>query len=183
MGPRPCGRGWASRKPKARRAGPASMGPRPCGRGWMTRGRSGPAPAASFNGATALRPWMAAFREAYWVKGGELQWGHGLAAVDGGCAQVQRNQSHGLQWGHGLAAVDGYMALFIHPTVRGFNGATALRPWMATRRGRWPIGERASMGPRPCGRGWRRGERPCSRRRCGFNGATALRPWMAPRSF
>ena len=37
----------------------------------------------SFNGATALRPWTVLRRMAEWAAKHELQWGHGLAAVDG----------------------------------------------------------------------------------------------------
>ena len=36
-----------------------------------------------------------------------LQWGHGLAAVDGVALYVVCVVGAGLQWGHGLAAVDG----------------------------------------------------------------------------
>ena len=83
-----------------------------------------------------------------------------------------------LQWGHGLAAVDGVPLATTVMLAVGFNGATALRPWMAAESFRTPQACLASMGPRPCGRGWLR---PCPERiaeRGGFNGATALRPWM-----
>ena len=115
-----------------------------------TRSRT---PCGSFNGTTALRPWT---EKQY---GGTppdqyvLQWGHGLAAVDGLIGRPARIGPRMLQWGHGLAAVDGPEG------VRG-QGAHG-----------------ASMGPRPCGRGRR--AKPAYRRTrelC-FNGATALRPW------
>ena len=44
-----------------------------------------------------------------------LQWGHGLAAVDGGRAIADLNADSELQWGHGLAAVDGLPALGLLP--------------------------------------------------------------------
>ena len=83
-----------------------------------------------------------------------------------------------LQWGHGLAAVDGSPAAMMTCRRTSFNGATALRPWMGIRDTtnvreiglQWghglaavvgfangagcPVATQASMGPRPCGRGW-----------------------------
>ena len=41
------------------------------------------ATASGFNGATALRPWTAAPLAGFVVAVVVLQWGHGLAAVDG----------------------------------------------------------------------------------------------------
>ena len=85
-----------------------------------------------------------------------LQWGHGLAAVDGDEAVAVARVAAWLQWGHGLAAVDGLTSCPCMCLIVGFNGATALRPWTARqRRGR----PRSSPS---------------------FNGATALRPWTAP---
>ena len=158
-----------------------------------------------FNGATALRPWTVSTSDASPGLLFLLQWGHGLAAVDGrhgprehpllarasmGPRPCGRGRAAGgsinlgttlLQWGHGLAAVDGREP-----------------PRPRTRR-------RASMGPRPCGRGRSKGRgqavypgaasmgpRPCGRGRLvesevrgpmltSFNGATALRPWTALR--
>ena len=76
-------------------------------RPWMGAGAGGHGPAGlGFNGATALRPWMVD------QFGGdndrsELQWGHGLAAVDGYATDSVHDGAALLQWGHGLAAVDG----------------------------------------------------------------------------
>ena len=153
MGPRPCGRGRRIPGSSQRQGGPASMGPRPCGRGRRRWGRRGlPACCASMG----PRPCGRGRQVLYECpgKGAELQWGHGLAAVDGGPPPAVPSSS------------------------MSFNGATALRPWTAgprilhTRRR-----HRASMGPRPCGRGRheQRNDRTDARR--GFNGATALRPW------
>ena len=101
-----------------------------------------------------MRPWMA---RAYLKAASRLpalQWGHGLAAVDGNTIWLYPFRAGMLQWGHGLAAVDGRDAVVDAVQGRGFNGATALRPWMAS-----PTMRATS----------------CTTR---FNGATALRPWM-----
>ena len=204
MGPRPCGRGRRRPARDEHRPEHASMGPRPCGRGRY------------------IPPMCGGAHE-------QLQWGHGLAAVDGRTPRPRSNattcfngatalrpwtaaapctcrSSAGLQWGHGLAAVDGTEPEPEPPTTWCFNGATALRPWTDRRQGADQARRPASMGPRPCGRGragmWRQtpgcwaasmGPRPCGRGRSnparasasvwrGFNGATALRPWTAVRA-
>ena len=133
MGPRPCGRG--RRAPQCTRplVDRASMGPRPCGRG-RTAPRDMAAPMAG------------------------LQWGHGLAAVDG------PSPSHAA-----AAAVTASMGP--RPCGRGRH----------TRRCHHRARALASMGPRPCGRG--RAQPPTTDlpENWGFNGATALRPWTASR--
>ena len=136
---------------------------------------------AGFNGATALRPWTGgccgrcpfaevasmgprpcgrgrAILPAFPACGGRLQWGHGLAAVDGSASHCAYALSVLLQWGHGLAAVDGQQG-----------------------RGRAAVPS-ASMGPRPCGRGRGSPQRPSTPGSPGFNGATALRPWTERRA-
>ena len=226
MGPRPCGRG--RRRCRRRRGGhvPASMGPRPCGRGRPCRrsgfGRSGccfngatalrpwtasPRPCTRsfplrFNGATALRPWTADVGEQFFADGSVLQWGHGLAAVDGAArprharrrpasmgprpcgrgrlGDGRRRRGAGqLQWGHGLAAVDGRQRKRDGPPLPRFNGATALRPWT----------DFVIDVPTPMAIGlqWGHGlaavdglgRAPLSHSATCFNGATALRPWTA----
>ena len=200
MGPRPCGRGRLHELPHDERArdwlqwghGLAAVD----GRARAAR----PRPRPGFNGATALRPWTvvhflqhagdnhasmgprpcgrgrpaACGRQAAI---GPLQWGHGLAAVDGpACTAPTRSATsfNGatalrpwtaaplagfvvavvvLQWGHGLAAVDGGGRCRLRRRRRCFNGATALRPWTAV----------VALG--------------ASHLVAGFNGATALRPW------
>ena len=37
---------------------------------------------------------------------GQLQWGHGLSAVDTSLCQIVKMPRCSLQWGHGLSAVD-----------------------------------------------------------------------------
>ena len=54
-----------------------------------------------------MRPWkeLLAFNEMKRLKG--LQWGHGLAAVEGSNHTGVTPRIDKLQWGHGLAAVEG----------------------------------------------------------------------------
>ena len=177
MGPRPCGRGrggGGAGRPAGRRL--------QWGHGLAAvDGRAGArttAQSAGFNGATALRPWTGGQRRSprrtRLASMGPRPCGRGrvrgvhcvlpcgvLASMGprpcgrgrgGTLAQVETGL--GLQWGHGLAAVDGADrrgATIEYPW--GFNGATALRPWTAPRRSGFAVRPRASMGPRPCGRG------------------------------
>ena len=77
-----------------------------------------------------MRPWTEAIHYAWFAPLIELQWGHGLAAVDGGFMWLIGVHLLSLQWGHGLAAVDGRTSMWSDVSVMP-----------------------ASMGPRPCGRG------------------------------
>ena len=54
-----------------------------------------------------MRPWTVATRHALMRARISLQWGHGLAAVDGAYGLGAVAWERQLQWGHGLAAVDG----------------------------------------------------------------------------
>ena len=180
MGPRPCGRG---RRPKSgRRRVPcmASMGPRPCGRGRRVNARNGDRAAA------------------------ELQWGHGLAAVDG--RSPKQNPPARIWCFNGATALRPWTALApsrCMPSWKCFNGATALRPWTdripAQRDGRrcglqWGHGLAAVDGLVPDRVAelveelqWGHGLAAVDGRFCAggavfaccFNGATALRPWTA----
>ena len=202
----------------------ASMGPRPCGRGRVFCGTYTTRAAPRFNGATALRPWTAmrptmlsgavySFNGATalrpWTDARapehlhveQLQWGHGLAAVDGQFHGGAFAQALKLQWGHGLAAVDGSPPTSCStrsPGLQWGHGLAAVDgvPARVKRRRQG----KASMGPRPCGRGrpmrsiwstmrallqWGHGLAAVDGRApnrtpvefLGFNGATALRPW------
>ena len=83
MGPRPCGRGRSQTRSVCRCGTQASMGPRPCGRGrlpvaWRRRWRG-------CRASMGPRP-CGRGRSEWWTSvtsNVELQWGHGLAAVDG----------------------------------------------------------------------------------------------------
>ena len=54
-----------------------------------------------------MRPWTDVWIADFSVRFLKLQWGHGLAAVDGTPVAEELARKYGLQWGHGLAAVDG----------------------------------------------------------------------------
>ena len=90
----------------------------------------------NFNGAMAVRPWMADNAVASAGRIAELQWGHGREAMDGGGASATiwrptyfngamavrpwmeralselHYQVPELQWGHGREAMDGWLALY-----------------------------------------------------------------------
>ena len=110
--------------------------------------------AVGFNGAMAVRPWMA---EGLGIVDltEPLQWGHGREAMDGRMPHYRYGVLAVLQWGHGREAMDGAAGAAEIPSAKqSFNGAMAVRPWMAGR---------------PC--------RFASCPSC-FNGAMAVRPWM-----
>ena len=62
--------------------------------------------AAYFNGAMAVRPWMdrSSPRFLQWSR---LQWGHGREAMDGEFRADYSGPAIELQWGHGREAMDG----------------------------------------------------------------------------
>ena len=129
-----------------------------------------------FNGAMAVRPWMVAPHSAHsrllW-----LQWGHGREAMDGGPWHAARGRPDMLQWGHGREAMDGYVPARVARHRQSFNGAMAVRPWMAVLSAlaaaadklQWGHGREAMDG---------RARRPSSAWTPSFNGAMAVRPWM-----
>ena len=147
-------RPWMAQRPAQGRTGDqASMGPRPCGRGWCAVGE----------------------RLHLGVK---LQWGHGLAAVDGTSDQFGMEPSAELQWGHGLAAVDGrggraalaeLAELQWGHGLAAVDGADGRADTFCTGKLQWGHGLAAVDG-------WLVKTSPS--RPCSFNGATALRPWM-----
>ena len=97
-----------------------------------------------------MRPWMVDRRAHDEAHAELLQWGHGLAAVDGCPLAGLVALAAELQWGHGLAAVDGGARVQrCLGARRGFNGATALRPWMARR----DVIQRAAMAKLQWGHG------------------------------
>ena len=158
MGPRPCGRGRTHARGRTGRTRQASMGPRPCGRGRCRLSRSFGRPLCSFNGATTLRPWKAAMtcypqaRPSFGFNGattlrpwkGGMTWmiWSGKRSASMGprpCGRGRREpladpaNASPLQWGHDLAAVEGVALARARWGPPGFNGATTLRPWKATR--------------------------------------------------
>ena len=153
MGPRPCGRGRVVVAVDRGRGARASMGPRPCGRGrtvlFDTRRRDesasmGPRPC----GRGRVRAQHGLDRLFL------LQWGHGLAAVDGAAHPVGPVVRPGASMGPRPCGRGRQATWFkTRPCIWSFNGATALRPWTARARRVEVRPPRASMGPRPCGRG------------------------------
>ena len=148
-----------------------------------------------------MRPWTDEADAEFPLARPGLQWGHGLAAVDGSGRAGRRRRMSLLQWGHGLAAVDGRPSVARRArrnTLQWGHGLAAVDGRRRRRRGK--AGGRASMGPRPCGRGrlpsladradaerlqWGHGLAAVDGAACCldfflthcFNGATALRPW------
>ena len=119
-------------------------------RPWMAFGRRGYfSSSIGFNGATAVRPWMAGYDDYEIARLLGLQWGHGREAMDGSWSGRPLWLARLLQWGHGREAMDGAVSALRFVRIVGFNGATAVRPWMDTRRLYRHYRLRASMGPRP----------------------------------
>ena len=131
MGPRPNGRGKRLWLQVPSRAYPASMGPRPNGRGKQRRGALAPRARARVNGAAAKRP-----RKAGWWYG-------------------PVTSSRPRQWGRGQTAAE--RSRRPHPRHRAVasmgRGQTAAERGNSNNLQAW--GVRASMGPRPNGRGKR----------------------------
>ncbi len=199
-------RPWRTAGPPLRQAdvGQASMRPRPLGRGEQlaavfraisrdglqcghglsavengTPTSAARVPGASFNAATASRPWRTPVATWCQTAPDTLQCGHGLSAVENN-PPVARSRSSGRAsmrprpLGRGERST--LCPIRLHPG--GFNAATASRPWRTCSRPRRPgarlVGFNAATASRP----WRTGCRPgrrCSGR--GFNAATASRPW------
>src|SRR5438874_1507086 len=85
----------------------------------------------SFNGATALRPWMTIGIRCTGLRAWSLQWGHGPEAVDD-APGTARSRGTGSRF-NGATALRPWMTWprgEAPGRPRGFNGATALRPWM-----------------------------------------------------
>ena len=152
-------------KPNTRRdvRGFASMGPRPFGRGGRPNVDPGKLHGASFNGATAFRPWRTRPSA---PPACLLPVCCGIRASMGpqpfGCGRHIRSDMNAAG----------------RPECR-FNGATAFRPWRTRQAYRWPAA-------RGCRLQWGHGlsavEDPGPPRRAigaaaRFNGATAFRPW------
>ena len=132
----------------------ASMGPRPEDRG-------------EFIGVASIDP------------DDPLQWGHGPKTVESRAGLAVPPSMDPLQWGHGPKTVErrpGHRSDW--SWSKGFNGATARRPWRVVeramdlrsiRRLQW------GHGPKTVERGSKLTE--ASIAPVSFNGATARRPW------
>ena len=108
----------------------------------------------------------------------ELQCGHGRAAVESDVHQMTTAALKLLQCGHGRAAVESGPGNRVHLAPRGFNVATAARPWNPT----CPPAVGITTDRLQCGHGRAAVESPrrwlfLEASRLGFNVATAARPW------
>ena len=156
MGPRPLGRGRAYSTCARMILDKASMGPRPLGRGrclvfflpLLDGGASmGPRPLGR-----GRMPAATAGRQSYNLR----QWGRDLSAAEGAWASPDANSASPRQWGRDLSAAEGWFTRCIsEPTSAGVNGAATSRPRKVWRNDEWRYRSRASMGPRPLGRGRR----------------------------
>ena len=85
----------------------ASMGPRPFSRGNVLSVPCRHPVQRSFNGATAFQPWKPEPEAGPSSQDhGQLQWGHGLSAVETPNVLNEGIEIILLQWGHGLSAVE-----------------------------------------------------------------------------
>ena len=82
-----------------------------------------------FNGATALRPWTADTRRCAVSRAAGFNGATALRPWTAALGRIRTLRASALQWGHGLAAVDGARLRRLEEPLHGFNGATALRPW------------------------------------------------------
>ena len=152
MGPRPFGRGRFRPLPAAPAVLRASMGPRPFGRGRPGAG-CGRRPGAGLQWGRDLSVAEGGPERARHRSINQLQWGRDLSVAEGGARPLMKLPTFQLQWGRDLSVAEG-----------GSRGPRDTR-------GR----NRASMGPRPFGRGRRL--TAISRRLPGsrFNGAATFR--------
>jgi len=84
------------------------MGPRHFSRGsGRIYRKTSSAKLKCFNGATAFQPWKLIVTEGLATWPPQLQWGHGISAVEViGKAVVEEAIKPWLQWGHGISAVE-----------------------------------------------------------------------------
>ena len=151
MGPRPFGRGRRQALEDPLAGIRASMGPRPFGRGRL--------PAD-----TAYLRWNG------------LQWGRDLSVAEGTRMTENIGEYAQLQWGRDLSVAEGCAwARARMVGVCRFNGAATFRSRKAdAARAPFRLCVRASMGPRPFGRGRMEPARLAAPRQ-GFNGAATFR--------
>ena len=128
----------------------ASMRPRPEGRGEHASHRRRRAESSSFNAATTRRPWRTRCVRR------RATGGFNAATTRRPWRTMRPPRSHcgrsRLQCGHDPKAVEN-RALERSVHADGFNAATTRRPWRTTTSGQWRSSARASMRPRPEGRG------------------------------
>ncbi len=138
-----------------------------------------------FNAATARRPWRTFVDPSRLALGVRASMrprheGRGEPAV----VSTSAINAAALQCGHGTKAVENssiWQTYGVHD--RGFNAATARRPWRTWRR-KSPMATaaNASMRPRHEGRGEPPTCNPIAHAHHRFNAATARRPWRTAKS-
>ena len=176
MGPRPFGRGRRRNIQYFFQLIHASMGPRPFGRGRPRRPRAGSPASACFNGAATFRSRK---ESAGRISGGReamLQWGRDLSVAEGVISTMRLCTATLLQWGRDLSVAEGVY-------VEGAQAAEGLLQWgrdLSVAEGAGiaasgPRSARASMGPRPFGRGRRLRRSPSYHVQRRFNGAATFR--------
>ena len=205
MGPRPLGRGRMARVPPPVVYRHASMGPRPLGRGrlglagrdvdgvpWRQWGRDLSAAEGSSANTTVScsgsRQWgrdlsaaegfSAASKKA---AEGRRQWGRDLSAAEGPCHRGRPPRRSSRQWGRDHSAAEGgSVGDMVRVPDRRQWGRDLSAAEGLKRASSVPSYRRASMGPRPLGRG--RSVRVAWRAACpGVNGAATSRPRKADR--
>ena len=175
MRPRPEGRGEQSSE-LATDFGTACFNAATTRRPWRTpRGRDEAARSGCFNAATTRRPWRT---DDFRRRGGRLDAGFNAATTRRPWRTWFKTRPGGgkieLQCGHDPKAVENASRIILARGTAGFNAATTRRPWR-TRSACKPASHvtRASMRPRPEGRGERRRnavvQRARTRLQCGHD--------------
>ena len=181
MGPRPFGRGrlLLAFQRFSRLMSRASMGPRPFGRGrrrhvlqaqnprvplqwgrdlsvaegWRAASCCSPWP-RRFNGAATFRSRKEPNNRLYQAAGSLLQWGRDLSVAEGSGAHTKRPAGRPLQWGRDLSVAEGRRRP--QPVDAKRRASMGPRPFGRGRKVEYHRHRRnqgASMGPRPFGRG------------------------------
>ena len=182
MRPRPEGRGEPVPTWRTTDAWDASMRPRPEGRGEPRATWPISSMARSFNAATTRRSWRTKCGVPRVMILFMLQCGHDPKVVENPANTADGYFYYGLQCGHDPKVVENSAASCRGPGQGScFNAATTRRSWR-TRGGQHDRGTRprASMRPRPEGRGERNRGEAISSPGPRFNAATTRRSWRTP---
>ncbi len=180
MGPWPFSHGYFPAFADLLIADLPSMGPWPFSHGYYAVDNPMPIELQSFNGAMAFQPWIREERRKTMKALNDLQWGHGLSAMDtprkwrrlpmkSGPSMGPWPFSHGyisrptchrphprsLQWGHGLSAMDTRELArpsFAHVVLQWGHGLSAMDT--QTSAAARNAGRPPSMGPWPFSHGY-----------------------------
>ena len=129
------------------------MGPRPFGRGRTVPASPKTRSSERFNGAATFRSRKdvggARWAHTHW----SLQWGRDLSVAEGLRIIKKDDPEFLLQWGRDLSVAEGVLTPSPSRRLVRFNGAATFRSRKGLGRGRRHGFFRASMGPRPFGRG------------------------------